>query len=106
MMTTKYLIGRGELLAFPIDHPKKKPGDPSPVYTLDMAKDFLIPAISSTSASFSHLPKQACPSNIAVAKFTLHPKYLAKSYFPSDFLRAANLISIGSRTVRVKPKLD
>ena len=39
-----------------------------------------------------------------VAKMLIHPAYIAKSYFPSAFLREAGLQSVGSRTTRVAPR--
>ena len=37
-MTTRYLIGRAELLTYPIEAPKKKVGDKAHPYTLGEAK--------------------------------------------------------------------
>lgn len=103
-MATRYLIGKGELLTYPINAPKKQPGDKQHPYTLVEAKQVLLPQIDVANEAFDGLPRSACPGDLAVALVTLHPAYLAKSYFPRLLLRAANLESIGSRTTLVRPR--
>jgi hypothetical protein len=49
------------------------------------------------------LPAAACPHNEAVAIVTLHPAYLAKSYFPTDLLHSVGLEPIGSRSHHIVP---
>ena len=44
-MTTRYLIGRAELLTYPIEAPKKKVGDKAHPYTLSEAKRVIVPEI-------------------------------------------------------------
>jgi len=103
-MATRYLIGKGELLTYPITAPKKQPGEKNHPYTLAQAQRALLPQIDATNQAFEDLPKQACPGDLAVAIVTLHPAYLAKSYFPRHLLQAANLESVGSRTTRIRPR--
>ncbi|MBN3758188.1 S8 family peptidase [Paraburkholderia sp. Tr-20389] len=102
-MATRFVIGKGELLAYGIDAPKKKPGKSHP-YTLAEAKRDVIPQIEATIAKFDGLAQDAVPDDIAVAKLTLHPAYVAKSYFPAGLLRKAELFSLGSKTVRIRPR--
>lgn len=104
-MTNRFLIGRGELLTYDIPPPSKKPSKSHP-YSLAEAKKHLLPQLASVAAQMRDLPKTACPSDIAVAKLNLHPAYIAKSYFPNALLRHTNLISVGSRTVQVRPRTD
>lgn len=103
-MATRYLIGKGELLTYPISAPKKQPGDKNHPYTLAQAKEVLLTQIDLTNEAFAKLPEQACPGDLAVALVTLHPAYLAKSFFPRHLLRAARLESVGSRTAVVRPR--
>lgn len=103
-MATRYLIGKGELLTYPIKAPKKQPGEKNHPYTLAQAKQALLPQIDATNQVFEALPRAACAGDLAVAIVTLHPAYLAKSYFPRHLLRAANLESVGSRTIRIRPR--
>ena len=104
-MATRFLIGLGELLTYDIPPPPIIPQKAHP-YTLAQAKDFLIPRMLNTALDMQSLPADACPEDVAVVKITLHPAYIAKSFFPRDLLRASDLTSIGSRTVRVKPRKD
>ncbi|MFD2424865.1 hypothetical protein ACFSUI_13065 [Ralstonia solanacearum] len=63
-----------------------------------------MPQIVATNQAFAELPASACPGGLAVAMVTLHPAYIAKSYFPKHLLQAAGLQHLGSRTQRVRPR--
>lgn len=102
--TPRYLIGKGELLTFSIDAPKKGAGEKKHPYTLEEAKASLIPQLEQANAVFSQLPNGACPDDQAVARITLHPAYIAKSYFPRVLLQQAGLVSVGSRNRRIRPR--
>lgn len=104
-MASRYIIGRGELLTYTIPPPPHVPTKKHP-YTLDEAKAALLPQLRATAKELDALPDAACPRGLAVAKLTLHPAYIAKSYFPANLLRSAGLDSVGSRTVRLKPRKD
>lgn len=104
-MATRYIIGRGELLTFDIPPPPIMPTKAHP-YSLAEAKAFVIPQISEAVAYVSELPDLACPSEMAVIQVDLHPAYIAKSFFPKALLRQAGLTSLGSKTVRVRPRKD
>ena len=103
-MTTRYLIGRAELLTYPIEAPKKKVGDKAHPYTLTEAKRIIVPEIETANRIFQELPAKACADDLAVARLVLHPAYLAKSYFPKLLLDQVGLSSVGSRTRRVQPR--
>lgn len=103
-MAAQYLIGKGELLTYAIDPIKKQQSEKVHPYSLDAAKKQIIPQIQTANEVFSELPDRACFEDIAVAKLTLHPAYLAKTYFPKQMLDHAGLVSIGSRTLRIKPR--
>jgi hypothetical protein len=103
MPKTNFLIGRGELLTHDIPGPRRKM-DKSEVYTLLEAKKRLIPQIQSTIEAFDSLPVSACPHDYAVAKLTLNPSYIARSYFPSAMLKDTGLESVGSKTVKIMPE--
>ena len=55
-MATRYLIGSGELLAYPIAPPKKNPGEKAHPYTLADAKQALLPQIDAANEVFGQLP--------------------------------------------------
>lgn len=103
-MTTRYLIGRAELLTYPIEAPKKKPSDKAHPYTLSEAKRIIVPEIEAANRIFESLPAKACADDLAVARLVLHPTYLAKSFFPKLLLDQVGLASVGSRTQRIQPR--
>jgi len=104
MATTNYLIGRGELLTEPLGAPRITPTKAHP-YTLDEARARLLPQIAEVLQEIAALPDSETPGQVATARFTLHPSYLAKSYFPSRFLRLADLEVVGSKYVEVEPEV-
>ena len=100
---TNYLIGYGEhltesILAPPSGAPKLPP------YTFAGAKERLTPMLQGVSQEFASLPEIVCPNDQAVAVLTLHPQYIAKSYFPGQLLRSVGVHPIGSRPSEVKPE--
>lgn len=104
-MANRFIIGRGEVLTYEIPPPKLG-GPKAHPYSLAEAKAALLPQIQVVSAQIRDLPTQACPGDLAVAKMTLHPAYIAKSFFPTGVLRETGLTSVGSRTVRISPRKD
>jgi len=103
MSQTNFLIGRGELLTRDIKGPKRGM-DKAEAYTLERARERLTGLAQTTSATLNELPPKACPHDFGVARLILNPSYIARSFFPSDLLRATGLESIGSRRVRVTPE--
>ena len=103
MTQTNFLIGRGELLTFDIKAPKRG-GEKAELYSFDEAKSRMAPQFSNTSSILDELPLEACPRDFAVARLTLNPSFIAKSFFPTNLLRSVGLESIGSRTVEILPE--
>ena len=103
MSNTNFLIGRGELLTHDIKGPKINPSK-ADAYTLPEARARLTPQIIATSEELNKLPIDACPGGFAVARFTMNPSYIAKSFFPNALLRRAGLESVGSRTRKITPE--
>ncbi len=104
-MAHRFIIGKGELLTYDIAPPPMRAEKAHP-YTLDQAQQILIPQIETVALDVARLPPEACPLDFAVARLLLHPAYVSKSYFPRAILREAGLVSVGSRTVRIKPRDD
>jgi hypothetical protein len=102
MSQTNFLIGRGELLTHEIKGPKRGM-DKAEVYTLQQAKNRLIPQFLEVAASLDELPAKACPGDLGVARLTLNPSYIARSFFPMAMLRSVGIESIGSRAVKLTP---
>src|SRR5690242_2418573 len=98
-----FLIGYGERLASDMaapvaGAPKKHP------YTFAEARKNLTPKVKETAKELDELPEEVCPRDEAVALVTLHPTYLAKSYYPAELLKTYGLETIGSRAREVSPK--
>ena len=98
----KYLLGNGELLATEID-PPKKPQNKAHPYSYAEAREILTPRLRATARSIGRLPPEACPNDRSVAAVVLHPKYIAKSYFPERLFSTIGLKPVGSKPIYVKP---
>ena len=73
-------------------------------YTVGEVRQRLAPRIQRAAKEIDRLPKEACPNDEAVAAVTLHPSYLAKSFFPTDLFRVLHLEPVGSRPQRIRPE--
>jgi hypothetical protein len=98
----RFLLGFGERLTETIEAQGGGADKPFP-YTFDEAKARIGPMLDSTVEAMRALPGDACPDGRAVVAVTLHPQFIAKSYFPAGLLRAVGLDAIGSRPTRVTP---
>lgn len=98
-----FLLGNGEKLTITIDPPKSG-GPKSNPYSLEEAVTRLSSRAYKLAESIADIPPQACPNDEAVAILTLHPTYLAKSYFPDNLLNFHNFRSVGSRSSIVTPE--
>ncbi|RJP19434.1 MAG: peptidase S8 and S53, subtilisin, kexin, sedolisin [Candidatus Abyssobacteria bacterium SURF_5] len=101
-MTKNYILGRGENLVRQIQAPKIEHKKAHP-YEVGEARDRLLPKFQQTARKLDQLPERACPRGESVASFIIHPAYLAKSYYPREFLYEAKLRVLGSRIAYVKP---
>lgn len=98
-----YVLGHGERLTEPIPAPKSDMTKKHP-YTVDEAIERLGKQLSQVVNDIDDLPAQTCPNDESVAIMTLHPAYVAKSYFPEYLLRAFHLRSIGSKPTIITPE--
>lgn len=97
------IIGYGERLASDIARPlagapKKHP------YSFSEARKRLAPKMEATTTALDELPDELCPNDQTVALVTLHPAYLAKSYYPGNLFKAYGLETVGSRAREVSPE--
>lgn len=99
---SNFLLGYGERLTEPIE-PTSGGGPRTLPYSFHEAHSRLSPMIQDAATELSQLPAAACPQDEAVALLTLHPQYIAKSYYPSILLREAGLDAIGSRPTIIRP---
>jgi hypothetical protein len=78
--------------------PKRHP------YTFAEARQRLAPKVRDAANALDALPDEVCPQDQAVALMTLHPTYLAKSYYPAELLKIYGLETIGSRARHISPE--
>lgn len=98
-----FLLGYGERLTQAIP-PIQHPSDKSNPYTFEEAIHRLTPKAAALSYEVDKLPKEACPKDETVGIFTLHPTYIARSYFPDNLLNSVGLRSVGSKASSIKPE--
>ncbi len=102
MAKRNFLLGKGEKLVEDIagvrgGAPKHHP------YSFSEAKSRIGPMLTRVVTGIDQLPAAACPDDRVVATFTLHPEYIAKSYFPEKLFESVGLEPVGSRPRRIKP---
>jgi hypothetical protein len=100
---SNFLIGYGERLSSDMAAPVAGAAKKHP-YTFPEARRRLAPKIALTAEELDELPDEVCPRDQAVALVTLHPTYLAKSYYPAELLKTYGLETIGSRAREVSPR--
>lgn len=103
MARTNFLIGYGERLTDGIPAPKGGAPKTHP-YTFGEARKRLTPKVKTVAREISTLPDVVCPGNESVALLTLHPTYIAKSYYPAELLQAYGLETVGSRAREISPE--
>ncbi|MFL5266207.1 MAG: hypothetical protein ACJ8AH_06335 [Stellaceae bacterium] len=97
---SNFLIGYGERLASDLAAPTGGAPKRHP-YTFAEARERLTPKVKATVKELVDLPAEVCPKDQAVALLTLHPSYLAKSYYPGELLKTYGLETVGSRAREV-----
>jgi hypothetical protein len=98
-----FLLGYGERLTEPIGSIPRNPDPKKLPYTLSQARDRLLPQLQKVARDVLALPDIACPRDEAVALVTLHPEFLAKSYYPGSLFASHNLRAVGSKPAQVRP---
>ena len=99
-----FILGYGERLSEPVPPPGKKMDPKKLPYSAEEALYRLLPQVYGVDRQLADLPNGAFPENEAVATITLHPQFLAKSYFPEALLNGASLRAIGSTRELVVPE--
>ena len=100
---SNFLIGYGERLASDMAAPVAGAAKKHP-YSFTEAREYLAPKVKDAARTLDALPDQLCPKDQTVALVTLHPSYLAKSYYPAELLKAYGLETVGSRAREVFPR--
>jgi len=102
--TPKYLLGGGERLSSDIPRPPRGMGEKAHPYSFSQAKQRLAGQGEVVGRALRALPELAVPGNEAVVGLTLHPSYLAKSYYPSNLIKECGLRHMGSRAIHIRPE--
>lgn len=97
------LLGNGEKLTRQVTVPSGG-GDKTAPYSFARARRRAQSALTTVVADIATLPPAACPDDQAVARMTMHPRYLSKTDFPETLLAAVGLRAIGSRPRSVTPQ--
>ena len=104
MASPRYLIGQGEKLSEEIARPPHGMGEKAHPYSFLKARQRLAPQWQSAAKAIEALPALACPGGEAALEVTLHPSYLAKTYYPAGLIRELGLRHLGSRAVHIIPE--
>lgn len=102
MNPDNFLLGFGERLVESMAAPPSRLEKHAP-YTFTEAVKRLTPQFKQTSTTLKQLPSTANPNGKTVAAVTLHPSYVAKSYYPSGLFSELELTPIGSKETKIKP---
>lgn len=73
-------------------------------YDIADARAILHPQLVAVRETAVQVPSLFAPRREITARVTLHPAFLAKSYFPASLLRDVGLSILGSRPERVRPR--
>ena len=103
MSSPRYLIGQGEKLSEEIPRPPRGIGDKAHPYSFAEARDRLAPQWKRTATDIEALPELALPNGKAALEVTLHPSYLAKTYYPAKLIQELGLWHLGSRAAHIVP---
>ena len=103
MADPRFLIGQGERLSVEISRPPRGMGEKAHPYEFEEARRRLAGQWRAAAGELTELPALARPDGQAVIEVTLHPSYLAKSYYPSALMRELDLRHLGSRAVHIVP---
>lgn len=100
----RFLIGSGERLTEPTKYVTGPKPTKSPAYSPADAVQRLAPRLSQVGRSIEALPDAARPRGEAIALVTMHPEFLAKSFFPATLFAGIGIRAVGSRARTVVPE--
>lgn len=103
MAERNLLLGKGEALTS-AQVIKRKPGPKKYPYTLEEVRESITAALEHVQQSLNELPAEARPRGEGVFELTLHPAFLARSYFPKGILRKSGLRDVGSKETTITPR--
>ncbi|EGR2039888.1 TPA: S8 family peptidase [Vibrio cholerae] len=98
------ILSKAEVYSDPAPKKKSKPNPKIMPYKYSEAKGRIYHQLEDTIKHFEDLPSFASPGDNIVSKITLHPSFLAKSYFPKKLLAQYDFKNLGSRETIIEPK--
>ncbi len=104
MAEPRYLIGQGEKLSEEIGRAPRGMGEKSNPYSFSTARKRLTSEFEAVAEDIDELPELAQPGGDAVIEITLHPSYLAKTYYPKSLIDDLGLYHLGSRAIHIAPE--
>lgn len=103
MAATNIILGYGETLTRPFPL-KRGPGDKKYPYEIGDQRQWLGKQLGLIAQAWQAESPALKPRGESVARFTLHPAFLAKTYHPNGLFKASGLRCVGSRSAMVTPR--
>lgn len=103
MAATNIILGYGETLTQPFTL-KRGSGLKKYPYNIAQQRECLGKQLDLLLNNYHAQPPALKPRGESVARFTLHPAFLAKTHHPNNLLKASGLRCVGSRSARVVPR--
>ena len=97
------LLGRGETLLTTTEWPRGR-NNKEYFYSIADQRKALGSGLRAVIADAPRGATEFAPRGEVTAKLTLHPEFVAKSYFPTSILRESGVRVVGSRVTEVKPR--
>lgn len=98
------ILSKAEVYSDPAPKKKSKPNPKKMPYQYGEAKGRISHQLEDTIKHFDDLPSLSSPDGKVVSKLTLHPSFLAKSYFPKKLLAKYDFKNLGSKEVVLEPE--
>ena len=103
MATRNLLLGGGEKLTAKAEI-KRGGGDKKMPYSLSEVRAALTGSLETVEMKLKAVAREAKPRGEGVFEVTLHPSFLARSYYPSKLLDEVGLRDMGSKEVTLVPR--
>ncbi|MCB1093157.1 MAG: hypothetical protein KDL87_16580, partial [Verrucomicrobiae bacterium] len=102
MKNKRNLLGKGESL-FAKEPWKPRTVSSTQVYTIDQAKERLLPMLRRATSASAVVREESCYSGKRTMAMRIHPSRISKSAMPSDTFKSFELEILGSRGVEFVP---
>lgn len=103
MATRNLLLSGGENLVSSAEI-RRGSGLKNRPYSFADARQALLSPVRHIEEQLSSVPAEAKPRGEGVFELTLHPAFLARSYYPTDLLRSIGLRDVGSKEKVIVPR--